>query len=651
MKNRLFAVKWITLLFAIVCGFSTARADNGTWLQTAAGPFDWGTAGNWSDAIADGEDNTAFFTSSLAAAQTVNLDAARTIGNITASTGGDRVRTISGANTLTLATSSGTPTIDVATSRTLTIGTDIAGTDGLQKTGAGSLILTGANSFSGGIYCGGGTLTIPGGGGVSLGDSGNIVTFTGDSTFAQSGNTGTTLSQGFVVNEGVTATLSGGHPAVITINNSVTGSGTLKIRGNGKLTCDFKGTNGVFSGDIILGAGGINTGTLIMNNSLADAPESRVKMGELEGSGAFTYGTGAVVPLVLSQRQIELTGTTGGGTFNNDATNVNATVTINTDLLITGVGDKTFTLGGTHTGKNTFAGAITNGAASVISLTKADAGTWIVSNTNNSYTGATTISVGTLSINTIADFAEDSSIGKGTSGTAIVLGSSSSTGTLDYRGAAAESDRTIQINSWVNASTGGARILNNGTGALTFDAATFNVAYANANSITRLLTLGGTSGGTITGVIQDNSATCLVGFSKVGSGTWTLGGVNTYTGNTDVNAGTLRLQSGATTITQTQGGLRNQSADGTLISNKSGAGDLSTTFSSYARAAGATGNIVSTGGINGTDNSVNITGAAGFIDKGLYFGGSEFAARNALNGYVRALNYATTGGDANTVPI
>jgi autotransporter-associated beta strand protein len=48
---------------------------------------------------------------------------------------------------------------------------------------------------------------------------------------------------------------------------------------------------------------------------------------------------------------------------------------------------------------------------------------------------------------------------------------------------------------------------------------------------------------------------------------------------------------------------------------------------------------------------VNITGTAGFIDKGFFFGGSEFAARSATNGFVRALNYATTGGDANTVDV
>jgi autotransporter-associated beta strand protein len=57
--------------------------------------------------------------------------------------------------------------------------------------------------------------------------------------------------------------------------------------------------------------------------------------------------------------------------------------------------------------------------------------------------------------------------------------------------------------------------------------------------------------------------------------------------------------------------------------------------------AGNTANIVSAGGTNGTDNTVNITGAEGFIDKGIYFNGADFAYRNALNGYARAPLYGT----------
>jgi autotransporter-associated beta strand protein len=213
---------------------------------------------------------------------------------------------------------------------------------------------------------------------------------------------------------------------------------------------------------------------------------------------------------------------------------------------------------------------------------------------------------------------------------------------LLYTGSGDDTDRLVRTNR-------DGTILNNGTGALNFTA-TGNFNLPVSQTIARGLTFGGTNGGTISGALQNNTNTApALSVAKIGSGTWTLAGTNTYTGNTDVNAGTLRLQSGTTPITQTLGALRSRLADGTLISNKPGGGNLTTTFSSYSRSTGATGNIVSTGGTNGTDNSVNITGTAGFINAGLFFGGSDFAARDATNGYVRALNYATTGGDLDTV--
>jgi fibronectin-binding autotransporter adhesin len=215
-------------------------------------------------------------------------------------------------------------------------------------------------------------------------------------------------------------------------------------------------------------------------------------------------------------------------------------------------------------------------------------------NETNSYTGITRVNGGVLSVSKMADYGTDSSIGKGTAGTAINFDNSAA---LVYTGSGDDTDRLIQGNR-------DGVILNNGTGALNFTA-TGNFNVQTSQSLFRGFTFGGTHGGTISGALQNNTGSAAaLSVAKIGTGTWTLGGTNTYTGNTDVNAGTLRLQSGASTITQTLGALRNQSAEGTLNSNKSGAGNLTTTFSSYTRAAGATGNIVSTGGTNGSDNSL-----------------------------------------------
>ena len=86
----------------------------------------------------------------------------------------------------------------------------------------------------------------------------------------------------------------------------------------------------------------------------------------------------------------------------------------------------------------------------------------------------------------------------------------------------------------------------------------------------------------------------------------------------------------------------------TLQSDNAGSGTLSTTFGALTpRVAGNSANLVATGGSNGTTNIISLMGAAGFIDPGLFFGGSSFAALSASNGYVTGLVY---DGTNNTAP-
>ena len=80
--------------------------------------------------------------------------------------------------------------------------------------------------------------------------------------------------------------------------------------------------------------------------------------------------------------------------------------------------------------------------------------------------------------------------------------------------------------------------LNNGQGTLTVAG---NVTANQATGSATILTLGGIGNGTVSGAITGggtagNAALKMV---KNGSGTWTLGGANTYTGGTTVNGGKL----------------------------------------------------------------------------------------------------------------
>ena len=185
----------------------------------------------------------------------------------------------------------------------------------------------------------------------------------------------------------------------------------------------------------------------------------------------------------------------------------------------------------------------------------------------NTYTGTTTISNGTLSINTIKDVSAGSSaIGAPTTAAngVMMIGSAGNTGTLAYTGTGHSSDRQIRIgiNSTapVVGDTGGATITANGASnaALTFSAANFNTQTDATTGVgaDRVLTLQGTSTGanTISGIIQDNlvsgtaTGTAKVGVTKTQAGTWILAGTNTYTGTTAVSGGTLVI-TGATQAT------------------------------------------------------------------------------------------------------
>ena len=474
----------------------------------------------------------------VAAASVVTLAAGDNIvdsgGILITSSVGNNLSTITGGN---LAGSAGGDLIihQHNTSNSLTIASLIKNNGtatALTKSGGGILTLSGTNTFSGGVFINAGTLQIASA--ANLGDAANVVTFAGSGSLKFTSNT--TLTQGFVINEGVTATLDAYNFDII-INNSLSGSGTLWALNGGDpgRSFTFTSTNNTFSGNIqISNSAGAAYSAGLTLASLADTPGTRIKM---SNTGIFTYGSGAVAPLVLNNRQIEHSAS--NAILNNNATNVNSTVTVNTDLILSGgVGNRPFTLGGSNTGNNTFAGAITNGAGYVTSLTKAGAGTWVLTNANT-YTGGTTLTAGNLQVGV-------NSVGSVGSITSSAVG----TGTLTFNGGGISSNgaaaRTIlnPISFTGNASLGDAT----NTGKLTFSA---NAALGGA---TRTLTVN--SEAEFSGII---SSTGAFGITKSGTGTLCLQGSNTYTGTTAVSGGKLVV--GADAPLAANGALGNATSD------------------------------------------------------------------------------------------
>ena len=184
------------------------------------------------------------------------------------------------------------------------------------------------------------------------------------------------------------------------------------------------------------------------------------------------------------------------------------------------------------------------------SFTKAGTGELTLQNAGNTYLGATIINAGTLTVNVaggIANAGVASALGSGTVANSLIRFSG---GTLNVTLGAGGTDRQVQIGSTTTGTnSAGANINNNsvnGGTPLVFSNTAFNVS-AGATTITanRLLTLGGanTDANAINGVISDNNTAGggTISLTKSGSGRWVLSGVNTYTGTTSINAGTLAV--------------------------------------------------------------------------------------------------------------
>ncbi|WP_052071784.1 autotransporter-associated beta strand repeat-containing protein [Sphingopyxis sp. MWB1] len=198
---------------------------------------------------------------------------------------------------------------------------------------------------------------------------------------------------------------------------------------------------------------------------------------------------------------------------------------------------QTLTLGGTNSDNNILAGRITNNGAGVTRLTKTDQGTWVLINSDSSYTGITTISGGVLAVDKLANGGLVSSIGASSAAASnLVIGNGS---TLRYTGAGDTTDRLFTLSAGVTF------IESSGTGAIVFtDTGPVTLA---GNNQARTIALGGTNMGQnrLAGSIG-NAGTGVTSLAKNDSGTWVLTGNNSYSGSTNINGGTLFIGGGGT---------------------------------------------------------------------------------------------------------
>lgn len=282
-------------------------------------------------------------------------------------------------------------------------GGSIDGTGSLSKSGAGTLIIQTNNTFTGGVDLSGGIIQVANGANEAgyFGDASNTITFSGDARLHNQNGT-VTLPQGITINGGVTGEVTGAFGETFQVDGVLAGTGTLEIQGfSAAYTAQFRNLANTFTGSIVVdGTAGHATFGV---RSLADGAGTIGLASDASNGGIFEYMNGANAAITFNTRQFVLVNDGNSGTnlsrqatIKNNESTAGETITINTDLAITGTGNKNFMLGGNNAGDNTFNGAIIDAIGiSTLDLYKIDNGKWILDGTNT-YEGDTHVNQGNL---------------------------------------------------------------------------------------------------------------------------------------------------------------------------------------------------------------------------------------------------------------
>lgn len=485
--------------------------------------------------------------------------------------------------------------VRVTSNSTLTISALLSSgtTGGFMKTGGGTLIVSNpGNTINPTIRLDEGTIKLSGsnlGTGTLAIRSGTYDLGGGNATHGQ------LVGGGKLTNSGATdSTLTVGTGANNTYSGVIEDGATNKLGitiSNTGFTETFSGTASTYTGATTLTAG-----TLAALKLTDIGVASSIGRGTTTTTPTLSQNQGAIV---FNGGTLQYTGTesvsinrlftlAGAGTIDNTSSNGSTLIFNNSGNPIgfSGSGTRTLTLRGTSTGDNTLSPQLINNPSNpstdTLSITKADAGLWVLGNSTNSYAGATTIGIGgstvaggnlraegaalpsasPLVFNTPTSVANSGGVletsgdftrslvasavaGSGgvtwLSGTSIGGGFAASSSKLRVAigGVATPTDLTWGVGGFMmgtgnlvlNSTTAQAEVevlnaINLGTAARTIqvdDNTTTTLDYA-----------------VVTGVISGGAGGAL---TKVGTGQLILNGANTYIGNTAVNAGTLVVSS------------------------------------------------------------------------------------------------------------
>jgi len=440
-------------------------------------------------------------------------------------------------------------------------------TGAIEKVGSGTQTLSGANTYTRTTTIIAGVLKIQG------------VAFT-------------TTARAYSIASGAVLNIDG-NTGVPIYSTSITGTGTLRITG-GAFANESPNTPNYGNGTITMsmGSGGlidVQSGASIVNGGWQDIDWSS-NLATLNVDGTFDVWDGNTV---------YVDALTGSGTVTKGSGSGNVILTI-----------------GKNNGSGTFSGTIKN-TSGTLSITKVGSGTQTLSGGSNLiYTGATSVSAGTLILVDCGALASGTSpasfdISSGAvlefnaNSNTLNLGSTAASGTVitgtgtlrktggwplglcdqgssSYKVYLNMTGGLIDIEGGVimNGGWAGGEWTNNKAGLYIASGARFDVSSGNTVYVDALtgsgqidkeqggagtINVGVNNGsGTFSGIIQNPFGS--ISIRKQGSGTQTLSGANTFTGGVNLNAGQININNatalgtgtftiaGGTTIDNTSGG-------------------------------------------------------------------------------------------------
>lgn len=487
------------------------------------------------------------------------------------SLGGSNPLTLSGAGTLT----SGALTIS-NTATTAILGA-LSGPGGLTVAAGttGSLLLGTANNYSGATTLTSGTLIV---GSIGALGTGSVALNGGT---IQANVNGISLSNPFTV--GGAATVGGSNSLTfngsgnlgntVTVTNTATTTFSASLSGSGALV------EAVGTGSLLLSVGNsYSGGTTLIAGTLVVGDNSALGLGTLTLQGGMLQAS----TMVNLANSFLVTGPATAGGGNN--------------LTFSGTGSLSATLTITDTGITTFSATLGGGGG----LAEAAGTGSLLLGGNNSYSGGTTLTSGTL-----------------------IVGSNSALGTSSVAlngGTIQGSVNNINLNNLFT--VGGAAIVSGST----------NLTFSGSGSLGNTLTVTNTATTTFSATLSGSGA-----LAEVGGGNLILSGSNSYSGGTTVTSGVLTVANdsalGSGLVAVTNGNLQASTAV-TLANSFNIGGPVSIGGSSNITFTGTitltTGNLLLVANTATTTFSASIGGVGALDENG--GGNLVLSAANAYTG-------------------